>query len=88
MAIPVLAAVDRMRDRDEEGRHAFGRAGSAKLGPDATACQRRQSLPPCQTGGCPGERILLRVDLPGRRLWAFIATSWIRLLRRPVESAL
>ncbi|WP_229583030.1 integrase core domain-containing protein, partial [Paracoccus sp. S-4012] len=41
----------------------------------------------CQTGGRPGERNLRRVDLSERRLWVFIATSWFRPLRRPVESA-
>ncbi|WP_229667589.1 integrase core domain-containing protein, partial [Sphingopyxis bauzanensis] len=41
----------------------------------------------CQPGGCPGERSFLRVHRSEARLWAFIATSSIRVLRRPVESA-
>ena len=41
----------------------------------------------CQPGGCPGERSLLRVHRSDARLWVFIVTSLIRVLRRPVESA-
>ena len=37
--------------------------------------------------GCPGERNFVRIHRSERRLWDFIATSSIRVLRRPFESA-
>ena len=53
----------------------------------AIACQKRQTFSRRQPGGGPGERNMLRVHRSEARLCTFIATSFLRVLRRPVASA-
>jgi len=73
----------------------------APTGADSPACAAASSLErpaaiadqntrPCSrraTGGRPGERSAFRVDLAKRRFPVVIATSFIWVLRRPIESA-
>jgi len=63
-------------------------AASSLDRPAAIADQNTRRCSRRPTGGRPGERRASRTDLAERRFFFVIATSCIRLLRRPVESAL
>ena len=63
-------------------RGVFARAPAAIADQNTRRCSRRA------TGGRPGERSAFRPDRAERRFPVVIATSFIRVLRRPVESAL
>jgi hypothetical protein len=62
-------------------------AASSLERPAATADQNTRRCSRRATGGLPGERRAFRVDRVERRFPVVIATSVIRALRRPVESA-
>ena len=62
-------------------------AASALVNPVAIAAQNRLRSSRPATGGLPGDRNGARPDRPDRRFRMFIATSSLRMLRRPLESA-
>src|SRR3954470_9024351 len=55
--------------------------------PCAIAAQNCRRSSRCAAGGRPGDRRGTRPDRSDRRFCFFIATSFVRLLRRPLESA-
>ena len=55
--------------------------------PAAIAIQNRRCSSRRETGGRPGENKAARPDRSDRRFRVGIATSFLRVLRRPVESA-
>ena len=63
-------------------------AASSLERPAAIADQNTRRCSRRATGGRPGERSAFRPDLAERRFPVVIATSFIRVLRRPIESAL
>jgi hypothetical protein len=56
--------------------------------PAAIAAQNCRCSSRPATGGRPGEDIAARPDRSERRFRIFIATSFVKVLRRPLESAL
>ena len=64
------------------------RAASSLERPVAIAAQNRTSSSRRAESGRPGECNLLRPDRSDRRLHTVIATSYARVLRRPIELAL
>ena len=64
------------------------RAASSLERPVAIAAQNRTSSSRRAESGRPGECNLLRPDRSDRRLRTVIATSYARVLRRPIELAL
>ena len=64
------------------------RAASSLERPVAIAAQNRTSSSRRAESGRPGECNLLRPDRSDRRLRSVIATSYARVLRRPIELAL
>jgi hypothetical protein len=62
-------------------------AASSLERPAAIADQNTRRCSRRATGGRPGESSAFRVDLAERRFPVVIATSFIRALRRPIESA-
>ena len=55
--------------------------------PAAIAAQNRRRSSRPATGGRPGDDNGPRADRSKRRLYLFIATSFVKVLRRPLESA-
>ena len=72
--------------RDKSNTPA-SRAASSLERPVAIAAQNRTSSSRRAESGRPGECNLLRPDRSGRRLRTVIATSYARVLRRPIELA-